>query len=128
VNDVTYCDVCTRNLVNPIILTPHYTNATGTLIPDFTGITIRDFHALAGTAATPVVTLDGYDAAHALDVTLDNVVVDGLQATNVKASFADVRLGPGGANFTPSGGGVTVSGGGSTAAAPTSCDGKWVTF
>jgi hypothetical protein len=42
VTNVTYSDVCVRDLSNPIIVTPRYTSATGTLIPEYTGITIRD--------------------------------------------------------------------------------------
>src|SRR5580658_130331 len=82
VNDVTYSDVCVRDLSNPILLTPYYSSATGSDIPQYTNITIQGFHALAGTNV-PSVTLDGYDAAHLNSVTLDNVVVDGISASNV---------------------------------------------
>ena len=84
VTNVTYSDVCTRNLANPILLTPHYSTASGSLIPQFTGITIRNFHSLMTTLA-PKVTIDGYDASHLTDLTLDNVVVDGITASNVTA-------------------------------------------
>ena len=105
VNDVTYSDVCVRNLSNPIILTPNYSTATGLgvpSIPQYTNITIQNFRSL-GSSVTPKVTLDGYDATHLNSVTLDNVIVDGISSANVIASFTTVSLGPGNVNFTPAG-------------------------
>jgi polygalacturonase len=126
VNNITYNDVCVRNLANPIILTPLYTALTGTLIPTYTGITIQNFRSVASTV-TPKVTLLGYDTTHLLGITLDNVVVEGLTAANVTASNATVTLGPDGTSFTPAGTGVTVTGSaGSPIANP--CTGKFVTF
>jgi len=40
VNNATYTDICVRNLSNPILLTPFYSTATGTEIPQFTNIRI----------------------------------------------------------------------------------------
>jgi polygalacturonase len=127
VNDVTYEDVCTRDLSNPILLTPAYSSMTGSDIPQYTNVTIRNFHAVAG-SNTPKVTLDGYDGAHANSVTLDNVVVDGITSANVSASYTHVTLGPGAVNFTPSGTGVTVTNSVSGSSAPVDCDARWVTF
>ncbi len=127
VTNVTYSDVCVRDLANPILITPHYSTATGSLIPQFTGITIRDFHSLM-TTVTPKVTIDGYDTSHMTDLTLDNVIVDGISASNVTAEYASVNLGPGNVNFTPSGTSVTVTKGITGNAAPNSCAGKWVSF
>jgi polygalacturonase len=130
VSNVTYSDVCVRNVRNPIILTPRYSGATGSRIPEYTGITIRDFHSFTTSAsqASQTVTLDGYDASHLLGITLDNVVVDGLSQANVKAMFANVTLGPGSVSFTPSGTGVTVTSAGSGASQPNECADKWTTF
>jgi polygalacturonase len=124
VSNVTYSDVCTRSVANPILLTPHYSTATGSDIPQYQGITIRDFHALDGGA----VTIEGYDSAHATGITLDNVVVDGITAADVTAQYADVTLGPGAVDFTPSGTGVTVHDTISGTSQPNDCAGKWVTF
>jgi polygalacturonase len=127
VTNILYEDVCTRDVVNPILVTPHYSTATGSLIPSFQGIVIRDFHAVTGAGkVTPIVTLDGYDSAHTTGITLDNVVVDGVTPADVKAEYAQVTLGPGPVDFTPAGTGVNVTqvdagGGGS----PNSCSGKW---
>jgi polygalacturonase len=127
VTNVTYTDVCVRGLANPIILTPKYSTATGTEIPQYTGITIRDFHALTGSNSKGgTVTLDGYDTAHLLGITLDNVVVDSI--TGVNATLANITLGPGNVNFTPSGANVTVTNDISGSSTPNPCTGKWVTF
>ena len=128
VNDVTYSDVCVRNLSNPIYLTPYYSTSTGTDIPQFTNITIQNFHWIAGGSNTPKVTLDGYDASHINSVTLDNVVIDGITAANVEASYTNVTLGPGNVNFTPSGTNVTVTNNISGTSTPNACANKWVTF
>ncbi len=108
VTNATYSDICTRNLANPILITPMYTAVTGTLIPTYNGITISDFRSVASTV-TPTVTLLGFDSAHITGVTLDNVVIDGLTAARVMATNANITLGPGNVNFMPTGTGVTVT-------------------
>ena len=128
VNDVTYSDVCVRNLSNPILLTPFYSTATGSDIPQFTNITIQNFHAIAGGSNTPKVTLDGYGPADINSVTLDNVVIDGISASNVEASYTNVTLGPGNVNFIPSGTQVNVTNNISGTSTPNGCTNKWTTF
>jgi len=128
VNNVTYSDVCVRNLSNPIFLTPKYSTMTGSDIPQFTNIKIQNFHGIAGGSNTPKVTLDGYDASHLNSVTLDNVVIDGITAGNVEAQYSNLTLGPGNVNFTPSGTGVTVTNNISGTSTPNPCTNKWVTF
>jgi polygalacturonase len=127
VNNITYSDVCTRDIVNPIFLTPKYSTMTGTSIPQYTNITIRNFHAIAGSSASKV-TLDGYSSSYLNSVTLDNVVIDGISPANVVASYTKVTLGPGAVNFTPSGTGVTVTNAVAGASQPNPCTDKWVTF
>jgi polygalacturonase len=127
VTNVTYSDVCVRDLTNPILITPRYSTATGTLIPHYTDITISNFRSVAS-SVTPKVTIEGYDAAHATGLTLDNVVIDGISSSDLTASYASVTEGPGAVNFTPTGTGVTVSNKVSGTSTPNSCDGKWVTF
>jgi polygalacturonase len=127
VTNVTYSDVCVRDLSNPIIVTPRYTSATGTLIPEYTGITIRDFHSLSS-SVTPSVTLDGYDSAHLLGITLDNVAVDGISSSSVASEYANVTLGPGSVTFNPTGTDVTVTSDLSGTTTVNPCTNKWVTF
>lgn len=128
VTNVTFSDVCLRNLSNPILLTPFYSTATGTSIPQFTSITFRNIHGISGGSNTPKVTLNGYDASHMNSVTLDNVVIDGISAANVAASYTNVTLGPGNVNFTPSGTNVNVTNNMSGTSQPNPCTDKWVSF
>jgi polygalacturonase len=127
VNNVTYSDVCVRDLATPILLTPKYTTDTGSDIPQYTNIKIQNFHALTG-PSNQTVTLDGYDSSHLNSITLDNVVVDGIVAARVLASYTTVTLGPGAVNFTPSGTGVTVKNDVTGTSTPNPCTNKWVTF
>ncbi|MGH7435768.1 MAG: glycoside hydrolase family 28 protein [Polyangiaceae bacterium] len=122
VDRITYQDICTRNLANPILLEPNYTagTVTGGGTPQFTNIDVRDFHDLSTTSVKPVVTLDGYDSSHESTVTLDNVVVDGNPT--VTSSNATITFGSGGANFTVPG--ATSSG----TPSPIDCSNRWVTF
>ena len=120
VTNINYTDICTRNLANPILITPMYTTATGTLIPNYNGITIRNFRSVASTVA-PTVTLLGFDSSHITGVTLDNVVIDGVNAARINASNASVTLGPGNVNFTPTGAGVTVTNNISGTSTPNPC-------
>jgi polygalacturonase len=127
VNNVTYSDVCTRLIANPILLTPHYSTLTGNDIPQYTNIKIQNFRSMKSTV-TPTITLDGWSASVVNSVTLDNVVVDGVTAADVQASFTNVTLGPGAVNFTPSGTSVGVTNSVSGTSTPNPCTNKWVTF
>jgi polygalacturonase len=128
VNNVTYSDVCVRNLSNPILLTPKYSTATGAFIPQYTNIKIQNFHDVSGGSNTPQVTLDGYDSSHMNSITLDNVTIDGISSANVTASYTNVTLGPGNVNFTPAGTNVNVANSISGSSTPNPCTNKWVTF
>lgn len=127
VTGISYSDVCVRNIANPILLTPRYTTATGTSIPEYTGITISDFRSVAS-SVTPTVTIDGYDTGHITGLTLDNVVIDGISSANVSATNASITLGPGNVNFTPSGTNVTVMNDISGSSTPNPCTGKFITL
>jgi polygalacturonase len=127
VNNVTYSDICVRDLATPILLTPFYTTDTGNDIPQYTNIKIQNFHALTG-PNNQLVTLDGYNASHLNSITLDNVILDGITTKEVTAEYTTVTLGPGNVNFMPSGTGVTVTNDISGTSTPNACTGKWVTF
>ena len=62
-----------------------------------------------------------------LGLTLDNVVVDDIDPSNISASYADITLGPGAVNFTPAGSNVTVTNAVSGTSTPNACANKWVT-
>ncbi|MGD0674399.1 MAG: glycosyl hydrolase family 28 protein [Polyangiaceae bacterium] len=106
VQNVTFHDICTRDIVNPLMVNPHYSAKTTTppLIPYFKDITVRNLDSIFGSApdgpVTPIVTLEGYDAAHTTHVTLDNVLIEGVTAANVLSDdFTTVTFGSSGANF-----------------------------
>lgn len=104
VHDITYEDVCIRNVTNPIVLTPHYTDSTGNLIPEYRDITLRNVHIL-----TPgYYIFSGLNAQHKLGVTLDNVLADGLNHSHLLAGNADITLGPALGKLVPHGAGVAV--------------------
>jgi polygalacturonase len=126
VHDVVYEDVCIRNVRNPIILTPKYTLLKGNLLPVYRDITLKDVHVVT----QGLVTLEGFDAAHKLGVTLDNVFADALPANALHASNAEINLGPRLGNLISAGahGGedVTITElPGSTTGAPVSCEGRF---
>jgi polygalacturonase len=125
VQDVVYDNICIRNVKNPILLTPHYTNFTGALLPLYRDITLKDVHIL-----TPgQITLDGLDTAHKLGVTLDNVFADNPTATSIHSSHAEITLGPRLGNINPTGEDVNVTQeSGSTAGTPLPCDARFEDF
>jgi polygalacturonase len=126
VHDVIYENVCIRDVRNPIILTPKYTLAHGELLPVYRDITLRDVRVV-----TPgLVTLDGFDTTHRLGVTLDNVFADGLPASAIHASNAEINVGPRLGNLIAAGEhgwqDVIINQlPGSTAGTPVSCEGRF---
>ena len=98
VRDVSYENVCIRNVKNPIILTPQYTLAAGGLLPIYRDIVFKDVHVLT----SGQVTLEGSDVTHKLGVTLNNVFADELPGSAIHVSNADITLGPQLGSLTPS--------------------------
>jgi hypothetical protein len=57
-----------------------------------------------------VVNIEGHsEVRRAGPIVLDNVVIDNIGPLNVYAEYADITLGPGGANFRPEGVDVNVT-------------------
>lgn len=125
VQDVTYENVCIRNVTNPIVLTPHYTNFSGSLNPEYRDISLRDVHVL-----TPgYYIFSGLDPQHVLEVALDGVFADGLDASHLLAIDARITLGPSLGNLAPSGQDVAViRAPNSRPAAPLACAARFVPF
>jgi len=121
VQNVTYQDVCMRNVANPILLTSMYTTLSGTRLPIYRDIRLKDVHSV-----TPGwLTLLGLDAEHKMGVTLDNVTVDGLRSDEIVVENADVRMER--ASLPLSGKGVTVERGGGEGS-PVSCQARFSQF
>ena len=123
VTGISYTDVCMRNVASPLVFNPFYSSgATGTLIPNFQNITLRNVHVLGGGK----VRLQGYDATRPLTMTMDNVVFDA--APTITASQAGITWGPNPVNLTLSGNAVTVTNNVTETAAPRDCTNAWATF
>ncbi len=100
VEDVSYDNVCIRDVPNPIVVTSMYTTFPGGHLPVYRNIRLHSVESL-----TPgYVTFLGMDEADKVEVTLDNVRVDGLRASDLESQFADVHAGPGGTNLVADGG------------------------
>jgi polygalacturonase len=121
VQDVSYENVCMRNVQSPIVLTTMYTTFEGNKLPDYRDIRLKDVHSV-----TPGwLTLMGLDAQHRIQVNMENVTVDGLTVEQITASNSVVRM---------TGGNVSISGAGvdtareATGAAPVNCEDRFVRF
>jgi polygalacturonase len=104
VQQVFYLDTCMTQVQAPLVFTPFYSTSEGTLIPQYTDITVNGVVAVHSTADTESQ-LYGFDADHPLGLTLANVHLD---ATNATAQYANVAISK--SNLVPSGTGVTVTG------------------
>jgi polygalacturonase len=124
VQGIAYSDVCIRNSRHPLVFDPYYTSSTGTLIPDFRDITVTNVHVLGMGGLN---TFRGWDAAHPLGITLNNVVFD-VEPTTITSSYANVVFGPDPVNIKPAGTGVNVTDLVTGNAAARVCDNAWVNF
>jgi polygalacturonase len=125
VHDITYRNVCIRNVTNPLMFTPHYTTHPGNLLPIYQDITLDNVHIL-----TPgTYTFMGYDAQHKLQITLNNVFADGLQQSRMIDKDADITIGKQRGNLEPGGDDVNIQQTpGSTAGTPLACQARFVPF
>jgi pectin methylesterase-like acyl-CoA thioesterase len=71
------------------------------------------------------VLVNGLDEQHRIGVTLDNVVLDGLKAEDIRASHAEVRVGPHAGNLLLSGTDVALQNTGAVPAVPLDCQGRF---
>jgi len=112
VQNVTWQNVCAKDVRHALVLDPFYDTTPGTLIPQYQNIVLRNAHFLT----EGLVQVQGYDAAHPTTLTLDNVVFDQLNAGDFSPApqYASIALGPGAvypaALQSVSGTGVTVTG------------------
>jgi hypothetical protein len=123
VQQISYTDVCMRNVSDPLVFDSFYSSAPGTLIPWFKDITVSNVHNLGGGK----LIFRGWDAAHTQAITLDNVVFDGVPS-NINASNVALTFGPNPVNITPTGTNVTVARSMTGTGTPRDCTAAWVTF
>jgi polygalacturonase len=124
VQDVSYENVCLRDVKNPIVLTPLYSKLPGNKLPLYKDILLKDVHSVMPGHLTFV----GLDTQHKLEVTLDNVTVDGVKQKHIEAENADIRIGPRAGNLVPTGPNVTATDSGHGAATPLNCDNRFVAY
>lgn len=124
VSDITFQDVCMRDMTNAILISTAYNPLfAGTHYPQFRNLAFHDIrHVSCMGLRQPIVTLNGFNAAlRAGPITLDNVVIDNLGPGAVASRHADISLGPRAVNFMPSGEGVDVEDRISEASEPKRC-------
>jgi len=125
VHDIVYQDICIRDTRNPILMESDYEHQgrDGNLLPQFTGIVLRNVHVIGGGK----LTLNGFDAAHKLGMQFDNVTFADMPKIKVISEHADLVIGGGSTSLPVSGDDIhLVSSGGSGAA--NSCAAKFVPF
>lgn len=98
---VTYEDVCLTGVKHPLYFNPHYTSG-GTLIPTVRDVVLNGVVAVNSPAGA-TSDFEGYDAAHPLQIDLENIALD---ATAQTAAYANVGLFD--SNVVPSGPGVVT--------------------
>lgn len=134
VENIRYENICMQNVKAVIGISPFYNDTTidpfqptrfkGDRIPHYKGIVLRNIHSV-----TPgTVLLAGWDAEHATEATLDNVVVDGLKKEDIHMQFDTIHLGPGKVSFTPWGKEVKILPVDGKATPALDCSGKFVPF
>ncbi|HEV2323546.1 MAG TPA: pectinesterase family protein [Terracidiphilus sp.] len=125
VHDITYRNVCIRNVTNPLMFTPHYTTHPGNLLPIYRDITLDNVHIL-----TPgTYTFMGLDADHKLEITLNNVFAGGLQQSRMIDKDATITVGKQRGNLEPSGDDVSIQQTPNSApGTPLACSARFVPF
>ncbi len=125
VQHLVYRNVCIRNVANPLVFTPHYTNFTGSSLPLYRDISLQNIHIL-----TPgTYTFMGLDPEHKLQISLDNVFADGLQQSRIIAKDAVITIGKQRGNLEPTGDDVSIAQtDDSTAGTPMACTARFVPF
>ena len=113
VHDLTYENICMKNVGIPIAISPFYNNGTvegfvdpgvvGDTIPDYKAITLRNIVSL-----TPGdVLIAGKDAAHTTEITLDTVTIQGIKSEQVHSQYTNAAVAH--VNFDLKGTAVVVS-------------------
>lgn len=85
VQNVSYNQICMRNVRRPLVFDAFYSSSTGSQYPNFKGISVSDFHYLGSSAYRGgLLVFAGYELNgqnNPLTISLDNVVFDGTQPT-----------------------------------------------
>jgi polygalacturonase len=134
VRNVTYRNICMKDVPVPISISPFYNGQTtdgivdlgmkGNLIPDYKDIRFEDVISV-----TPgIAQIAGLNAEHLTEVTLNGVEIRGVQPDQVRAQFAKITIGPLGTNLRFTGNGVTSEPASVPFKTSFSCEGKFVPY
>ncbi|HUB52891.1 MAG TPA: pectinesterase family protein [Terracidiphilus sp.] len=125
VHDISYQDVCIRNVKNPLVFTPLYTTFTGDQLPIYRDIALHDVHI--ETAGN--YTLMGLDPQHRLELKFDGVFADGLDASHFTVRDAEIEAGPHLGNLAVHGDDVeSHEAAGSVEGTPLNCSARYEAF
>lgn len=103
VSQVTYQDICMTGVKDLLVFNPNYSSGNGSAIPNFASITLNGVVSV-NSASSATSQLDGFDSAHPLGLTLENIKLD---ATGTSAQ--DANIGVFNSNITASGTNVNVT-------------------
>lgn len=134
VRNVTYRNICMKDVAVPISISPFYNGQTtdgivdlgmkGHLIPDYKGITFENVLSV-----TPgIAQVAGLNADHLTELTLNGVDIRGIKPDQVRAQFAKITIGPMGSNLHFTGNGVTSAPASGPAKLSIDCEGKFVPY
>lgn len=124
VHNITYRDVCMRDMNHPILISNAYNPLyAGTLHPEFREVNFENVrHHTCYNTKQPVVNMEGHSRARrAGPVKMDNVVIDNIGPPDVYAEYIDIELGPGDVNFRPQGVDVNLTNNITGDSAPKKC-------
>jgi len=102
VDQITYTDVCLRDMVNGILVSTAYNPLfAGQSYPDFRSLKFKNIRGVTCMALNPsVVTVEGFNATLRPEVWMDNVQFDNLNPrVGVSSEFAKFHFGPGAVSF-----------------------------
>ena len=134
VHDLTYRNICMRDVQVPIAISPYYNNGTtdqffdpgfkGDRIPDYKKINIENVTDLS----PGDILIAGHDQAHRTQVDLKNVHIQGLTPDKLHLKFLDLGVTSTDIPFAQATdkAEVTLVEGTAAAEAPYSCDGKFL--
>jgi polygalacturonase len=98
VHDLTYENICMKNVSIPIAISPFYNNGTtegfvdpgvlGDRIPEYKAITLRNIVSLA----PGDVLIAGKDAAHTTEITLDTVTIKDIKPEQVHSQYTKAAV------------------------------------
>jgi polygalacturonase len=106
VGNIFYEDICMRDMNHPLLISTAYNPLyAGELHPEFGEVRFENIrHVTCMNTRQPVVNMEGHSKVRrAGPIILDNVVIDNIGPPDVYAEYADIEIGPGGANFRPQG-------------------------